>query len=87
MAGVVLEKHLGQVIENHNLKQNKRNPSINDLNDVLKDGSVLDVPSWRQIQRLTDIRNYCSHNKEREPTKDEVGELINGVEKQTKTLF
>ena len=87
IAGVVLEKHLAQIIKNHNLKQTKRNPTIGDLNDILKDQGVLDIPTWRQIQRLGDLRNYCSHNKEREPTKDEVEELINGVEKQTKTLF
>ena len=87
IAGVVLEKHLAQTIQNHNLKQNKRNPTISDLNQILKDQGVLDVPTWRQIQRLGDLRNYCSHNKERDPTKDEVEELIDGVEKQTKTLF
>lgn len=87
IAGVVLEKHLAQIIHNHDLKQTKRNPTIGDLNDILKDQGVLDIPTWRQIQRLGDLRNYCSHNKEREPTKDEVEELINGVEKQTKTLF
>ena len=48
---------------------------------------VLDIPSWRQIQRLGDIRNLCVHKKERDPTNDEVEELINGVEKYTKTLF
>jgi hypothetical protein len=47
----------------------------------------LDVPTWRQIQRLGGIRNLCDHNKEREPTKDEVIELIGGVDKVSKTLF
>ena len=87
VAGVVLEKHLGQVCENHGIRIRKKNPAIGDFNDLLKGGSVLDVPSWRQIQRLGDIRNICDHNREREPAKDEVDELINGVEKYTKTLF
>ena len=30
---------------------------------------------------------YCAHAKEREPTKDEVLELIIGVEKVIKTIF
>jgi len=87
IAGVILEKHLAQVALNHNITTRKKDPSISDFNDLLKNGGVLDTPSWRQIQRLSDIRNLCDHNKEREPTPDETEELISGVEKFTKTLF
>ena len=87
IAGVVLEKHLAQVAANHNVKTRKKNPTINDYNDLLKNNGVIDVPIWRQIQRLGDIRNLCDHNKDREPTKEEVEELVDGVEKITKTLF
>ena len=87
IAGVVMEEHLSQVAANHGIKTLKKNLSISDFNDLLKNGGVLDTPSWRQIQRLSDIRNLCDHNKEREPTKEEVEELISGVEKFTKTLF
>lgn len=87
VAGVVFEKHLSQVAKNHNISTRKKNPTISDFNDLLKQGDVLDIPSWRQIQRLGDIRNLCDHNKDREPTIEEVQELINGVAKFTKTLF
>lgn len=87
VSGVVLEKHLGQVIANHNIATRKQHPSISDFNDLLKGGGVVDVPTWRSIQRLGDLRNLCDHNKQREPTPDEVTELISGVEKITKTLF
>ena len=87
VAGVVLERHLGQVAANHAITTRKKNPTIGDFNDLLKDGGVLDIPSWRQVQRFGDIRNLCDHNKERGPKKDEVEELIDGVEKYTKTLF
>ncbi|MCH7787417.1 MAG: hypothetical protein IIC22_07890, partial [Chloroflexi bacterium] len=53
----------------------------------LKSAGVVDIPDWRFIQRLGDLRNLCDHNKDREPTKDEINELIDGVEKITKTLF
>lgn len=87
VAGVVLEKHLAQVTLNHGIKSQKRDPTISYFNDLLKNAGVIDVPIWRQIQRLGDIRNLCDHNKQREPTEDEVEELINGTEKITKTLF
>jgi hypothetical protein len=87
LAGVVLEKHLAQVCENHGIKRRAQNPTIATLNEALKKGEILDVPRWRQIQRLADIRNLCGHGKDREPAKDEVTELIDGTEKFTKTLF
>lgn len=87
VAGVVLEKHLSQVSQNHNITTRKKHPTISDFNDLLKKGGVLDTPTWRQIQRLGDLRNLCDHNKDRDPTEDEGQELINGVEKLTKTLF
>lgn len=87
VSGVVLEKHLGQVAANHSIPTRKQHPTISDLNDLLKNGGVLDVPTWRGIQRLGDLRNLCDHNKQREPTSDEVTELIDGVAKISKTLF
>jgi len=87
VAGVVLEKHLGQVVANHAIVTKKQHPTISDLNDILKSGNVLDVPAWRNVQRLGDLRNLCDHNKQRDPTKEEITELIDGVEKLAKTLF
>ena len=87
VASVVLEKHLAQVAQNHGVKTRKNHPTISDFNDMLKNAAVLDTPSWRQIQRLGDIRNLCDHNKDRDPTEQEAEELICGVEKFTKTLF
>ena len=87
IAGVVLEQHLGEVCKNHNLKTQKKRPSISDFNDLLKSGSVVDIPTWRHIQRLGDLRNLCAHSKDREPTKDEIEELISGVARYTHSLF
>lgn len=87
ISGVVLEKHLYQIAVNHNLKSGKKNPTINDFNELLKNNNVIDTAKWRFIQHLGDIRNLCDHNKNREPTKDEVSDLISGVEKIIKTTF
>lgn len=87
IAGVVLEKHLTQVLLNHNLKITKSHPSISELNNILKSSEVYDTPTWRKIQYLGDIRNLCDHNKEKEPTKEEVAELISGVDAIVKTVY
>lgn len=87
VAGVVLEGHLGVVCERHKLPSKKKDPSIADLNEALKGAGVTDIPTWRFIQHLGDIRNKCDHKKSTEPTKAEVSELIDGVRKITKTVF
>lgn len=87
VTGVVLEKHLSHICSLHELKPKKANPSISDLYQLLKDNEIIDTPTWRFIQHLGDIRNLCDHNKEREPTKDEVTEFIKGVDKVIKTVF
>lgn len=87
ICGVIIEKHLSEVCANHQITVTKKNPTISDLNDLLKNNNVIDVIVWRFIQRLGDIRNLCGHNKDREPTKEEVEELVNGTDKIIKTVF
>lgn len=87
IAGVVLEKHLSHVCSKHGVKTTKKHPTINDYNQVLKDNDDIDTPTWRFIQHLGDLRNLCDHNKDRDPKKEEVDDLITGVSKIIKTLF
>jgi hypothetical protein len=87
VAGVVLEKHLAQVCGNHKIAVTKKNPTIADLNDLLKNANVYDVPQWRSIQFLADIRNLCGHNRKTDPTVEQVTDLIAGVSKITKMIF
>jgi hypothetical protein len=87
MAGVVLERHLQQVCDDHGVKLAKKEPTIGDLNDALKANSSIDTSQWRFVQHLADLRNLCDHNKKQEPTEDQVTDLIVGVEKVMKTLF
>jgi hypothetical protein len=87
IAGVVLESHLSQVCQNHKVVIKKLNPSISDYNDLLKNDGVYDIAIWRYIQHLTDLRNMCDHKKVKDPTAEEIEDLIKGVAKITKTIF
>jgi len=42
---------------------------------------------FRFIQRLWDLRNKCDHKKTVEPTKEDIEELINWVDRVIKTVF
>lgn len=87
LAGVVLERHLQRVAANHKITIGKKNPTISDLNDPMKNKGVYDTPVWRKIQLLADIRNICSHQKSTEPTEEQVDELISGVNSVIKSVF
>jgi hypothetical protein len=87
LVGVLIEGHLQKVAEAHDLKIAKKNPTIADLNDPLKAASIIDIPAWRKISFLADLRNLCSHKKESDPTKEQVEELIQGAEWLIKNVF
>ncbi len=87
ICGVVIEKHLSHVRETHNLKITKKTPGIFDLAQLLRAPGVITVAQERFIQSLADTRNICSHAKGREPTKDEITELVEGTGKVLKTIF
>jgi hypothetical protein len=82
-----LERHLKRVAVNHKVVLRKKEPTIGNLNDGLEQASVYDTIQWRQIQRLGDVRNYAGHAKERDPTSEEIEELISGTDKIVKTIF
>lgn len=87
MCGVVLEKHLAQVCTQHGIAFKKKSPTINDYNEELKNTSVIDLPTWRHIQLLGDLRNLCCHDKTVEPTKEQVNDLLTGTVKINKTVY
>jgi hypothetical protein len=86
LAGVTLESHLKKVCVDHGL-QVKKVACISDLNEELKKAAVVDVPTWRLIQRLADIRNLAVHAKDRDPTQDEIADLIVAVRKIIASVF
>lgn len=87
IVGVVLESHLLQVCKNHNIIITKSNPTISDLNDLLKKNNIIETSVWRHLQLLGDLRNKCDHKKDTEPTKENVDDLIDGTDKIIKTIF
>lgn len=87
VAGVVLEKHLEQVTQSHNVIIKKKKPNISDYNQALKDAEVIEIPAWRFIQHLADLRNLCDHKRAQEPKPEEIEDLIIGVDKVSKTVF
>jgi len=86
IAGVVLERHLQRVLLNHKVGFHRK-ATLASLNDALKDEGVYDVPQWRRIQSLADVRNLCGHSAHREPSASEVGDLIDGVDRIIKSVF
>ncbi len=57
------------------------------MNNPLKGDEIYDLQTWKKVEYLGSIRNLCSHKKEREPTEEEVKELISGVNKIIKEVF
>jgi hypothetical protein len=86
VAGVALEGHLKKLIAEHKISF-RRTAVLSNLNGALKDAGVYDVPQWRRIQYLTDVRNLCGHKSEREPKREEVEDLINEAAKIIKTIY
>jgi len=87
VCGVALEAHLGAITDRRQIRLKKKAPTISDYNDALRENSVIDIPMWRLIQRLADIRNLCCHRKERDPRRDEVDDLITGCAKVVREVF
>ena len=65
----------------------KREDGYHDLSMIMQSIDIYDTINWRFIQHLWDIRNLCDHKKQRDPSNDEIEELINGTDKVIKTIF
>lgn len=87
ICGVVIEKHLLHICATHGVVVKKKNPSISELSQSLREADITTIPQWRFIQHLADIRNICDHAKGRDPSKSEIEDLIDGTDKILKTVF
>jgi hypothetical protein len=86
LCGVIIERHLQNLATKHFIKKTKANPTISDLNEALKAADVIDLTVWRKISYLADIRNICSHKKDKDPTATQVDDLIDGANWLTKNI-
>ena len=86
VAGVVLEGHLKELCQKHQVKVPKKKATLADYNQVLTAAHIYDGTDSLLIQRLATLRNLCDHKKTREPRPDEVEELIDGADKVRSTL-
>jgi hypothetical protein len=82
-----LEKHLEQVRSFHNLRLSKKTPAISDYIDLLKSNGIIGFPDARLIQSLAEIRTECLRNKKREPSPEEIGDMIYVADKVIMTIF
>lgn len=87
LAGVVLERHLAQVAATHTVSIGKKHPTIADFNEALKAAEVIDLPQWRFVQHLADVRNLCDHARKPDPTPEQISDLLTGVAKVIKTVL
>ena len=83
---MVLEKHLIEVCATRKIKIASK-PTISLLNESLKKADVIDIPQWRFIQHLGDIRNISDHAKSAEPTAEQIEDMLAGVKKVLKTVY
>ena len=74
-------------MKTHLISFRKRHLSINDCGRQLKDNGIADLPTARLIQRLGDLWNLYYGAKGKEPKKEDVDELITGVDRIIKTVF
>jgi hypothetical protein len=83
IGGVVLERHLKTLcaIAHPPVKIPKRRPTIFDLNDVLRNHSILSDADWRKVQWMADIRNACDHHRDKEPETEDIQEFLKVLDK------
>jgi hypothetical protein len=88
VAGVVLEQHLKSVCNTQGFVVKLKHPVIENYRQTLYDENKYITPAQStQLTYLGQLRNKCGHNKTEEPTKDDIQNLINGVDNIRNTIL
>ena len=87
ICGVVIEKHLTQVCNGHEVPFDSKKTSINTLAQALYAANVIELTRVKLLEHLAAIRNVCAHGKEQEPEEWAVRDLISGTGQVVKKIF
>ncbi|MBF4696060.1 DUF4145 domain-containing protein [Fusibacter ferrireducens] len=77
LARVVIEDALKRIARNSNIATDQK---ASKLNEELKKLEIYSQPQWRLIQAWLDIGNSAAHGNFENYTKDDVNNMINGIE-------
>jgi uncharacterized protein (UPF0332 family) len=87
ICGVVLEGHLSTVAQRHGIILEQHRRTIGALNKRLSEKNILDHTMSKLISYLGEIRNRCAHKSDRDPTPEEIEDLIAKTERVIKEVF
>lgn len=87
ICGVLLEKHLSNMCDNHSVKISKKKPTLADFYQELRSNNIITVQQLKELEYYASIRNLCDHKSAKEPTDADIETLIKGTEKVMKTYI
>ena len=80
LCGVIIEKHLKtKLLPFDKNAFTSKNLTLEPLNQACKKNNIYTTTEFKKIIHLTDLRNLCDHKNTKDPTKDQVQELIDGT--------
>ena len=85
IAGVALESHL-KLLHNQSGLTYTGKDSIVPLASNLRQHNIITLGDEKRCIAMADTRNKCDHKKEEDPTREEVEELIEDVDRFTKRV-
>jgi len=81
IAGVVLESHLKNICKKYEITFGRPKPTLNDFYQELYRANIIDNSQRTLIEYLSSVRNLCAHSSDRDPSDQEVKDLIDGTKR------
>lgn len=86
LAGVALESHLKLLHKQIGIVPRKKDGIAALANNLRKASNRFELGYEKQCIAMADTRNKCDHNQDKDPTKDEVKDLISDVTRFTQRV-